>query len=71
LFVKRLRKYASDRLRDFPESGAVVEEYNDPSVRDIYFKDQRIIFRYDGVTVTILNVVHGSHVLRPPKPSGD
>jgi len=39
-FVRRLRKYASDRLRDFPQSGAVVEEYNDPSVRDICFKDQ-------------------------------
>jgi hypothetical protein len=40
-------------------------------VRDIIFKEQRIIFRYDGVSVTILNVVHGSHVLKPPRPQGE
>ena len=61
-FVSRLRKYAS-RLREFPESGAVVEEFNDPGVREINFRGQRILYRYDGVWVEIITVFHGSHVV--------
>ena len=60
-FVSRLRKYAS-RLRDFPESGAIVEEFNDPSFREINFRGQRILYRYDGVWVVIVTVFHGSHI---------
>jgi plasmid stabilization system protein ParE len=59
-FVSRLRKYVS-RLRDFPGMGAVVEELNDPSIREINFRGQRIFFRYDGLWVVILTVFHGSH----------
>ena len=32
-------------------------------IREIVFQDQRIIYRYDGTYVVILNVVHGSHPL--------
>ena len=60
-FVSRLRKYVA-RLRDFPESGAVVEDYYDPAFREIIFQDQRVIYRFDGATVLILTVFHGSHV---------
>ncbi len=42
--------------------GAVVEEYNDPSIREINFRGQRIMYRYDGVWVVIITVFHGSHV---------
>ena len=59
-FITRLRKYAND-LRDFPERGAVVEEYNDPSIREIYFRGQRIQYRYDGIWIVIITVFHGSH----------
>ena len=60
-FVSRLRKYAS-KLRNFPELGAIVEEYNDPTIRDIVFRGQRILYRYDGVWVVILAIYHASHV---------
>ena len=60
-FVSRLRKYVS-RLRNFPESGGIVEEYNDPSLREIFFQGQRIVYRYDGTTAEVIMVVHGSHV---------
>ena len=49
------------RLRDFPEIGAVVEAYNDPAFREIVFRDQRILYRFDGTTIMILTVFHGSH----------
>ena len=60
-FVSRLRKYASG-LRDFPEMGAVSEEFNDPSIREINFREQRILYRYDGMWVVIITVFHASHV---------
>src|SRR5476651_1196639 len=38
-FVSRLRKYVA-RLRDFPESGAVVENYHEPRFREIACQSQ-------------------------------
>jgi plasmid stabilization system protein ParE len=49
------------RLRDFPEIGAVVESYNDPAFREMVFQEQRILYRFDGMTIMILTVFHGSH----------
>jgi plasmid stabilization system protein ParE len=48
-------------LRDFPESGAVVEPVNNPAFREIVFQEQRIMYYYAGATVLILTVFHGSH----------
>jgi hypothetical protein len=42
--------------------GAIVEELNDPSIREINFRGQRIQYRYDGVWIVIITVFHGSHV---------
>ena len=42
--------------------GPVVEELNDPSIREINFRGQRILYHYDGVWVVIVTVFHGSHV---------
>ena len=58
--MARLRKRVA-QLRDFPELGAVVEDYNDSSVREIVFQDQRIVYRFDHAEVLILTVFHGSH----------
>jgi len=49
------------RLRDFPEIGTVIEDSNDTAFREIVFKDQRIVYHYDGMTIKILTVFHGSH----------
>jgi plasmid stabilization system protein ParE len=59
-FLSRVRKYVA-RLRDFPEFGSVIENYNDPLFREVVFQDQRIVYRFDGVTVLIPTVFHGSH----------
>jgi hypothetical protein len=42
--------------------GALSEELNDPSIREIDFRGQRILYRYDGEWVVIITVFHGSHV---------
>ena len=36
---------ATDRLADFPESGRIVPEMNDPSFREIIFRNYRLIYR--------------------------
>jgi addiction module RelE/StbE family toxin len=62
-FVSRLRKSAN-RLRDFPEAGWVVEEFEIPTIREIVFEYYRVIYSYDGVMVAIFTVHHGSRRLR-------
>ncbi|HYV09477.1 MAG TPA: type II toxin-antitoxin system RelE/ParE family toxin [Pyrinomonadaceae bacterium] len=35
----------TDRLQDFPESGRVVPEYRNDSIREIVFRPYRIVYR--------------------------
>src|SRR5262249_22969956 len=69
-FVSRLRRYV-ETLRDFPEIGAVVEEFNNPAFREIVFQDQRIFYHYDGAMIKVLTVFHGSHTPDLPRLLGE
>lgn len=40
-----------------------MEEWDNPSIREIVFKNYRIIYHYDGETVVVLTVVHGSRMI--------
>src|SRR5438309_1840898 len=62
-FTRRLRKHANV-LRDFPEIGSVVEEFQIESILEIGFRGYRIVYDYDGVRVLILTVIHGSAELK-------
>jgi hypothetical protein len=44
--------------------GWVVEELNDPTVREIVFDVYRIIYHYAGADVAILTVHRASRLLR-------
>ena len=35
----------TDRLQDFPESGRIVPEYRNDSIREIVFRPYRIVYR--------------------------
>ena len=59
--------YAVDRLIQFPKSGRVVPEINDPLIREVIFGSYRIIFRVRQDLVEILTVFHGSRLLDPSK----
>ena len=39
---------AVERLADFPESGRMVPEFNDPSIREVIRKPCRIVYRMDS-----------------------
>ena len=59
--------YAVDRLVQFPKSGRVVPEINDPSIRELILGSYRIIYRVCQGFVEILTVFHGSRLLDPSK----
>jgi addiction module RelE/StbE family toxin len=64
LFVKRLFE-ATDRLRDFPRSGHIILEMNDPSRREIIVGAYRIMYKLQNGDVWITGVVHGARDWRP------
>src|SRR5438552_114888 len=61
-FTKRLRESAN-RLKMFPESGWIVEEFELPFIKEILFGNYRIIYRYQGRIVEILAIRHGAQRL--------
>jgi len=65
LFVGRLLA-AADRLQDFPDSGRVIPEINDPRCREIICGSYRIMYRIERGAVWITGIVHGARDW-PPK----
>jgi toxin ParE1/3/4 len=60
-FVRSLF-HAVGRLSDFPESGRIVPEFNDPILREIIRKPCRIVYRVDNRkrTIEIARVWHAA-----------
>ncbi len=57
---------ALERLRRFPESGAIIREDPSGPFRQFFVKPYRFFYRLDGDTVLIVAVWHGSqHATRP------
>ena len=56
---------ATWRLKIFPESGAVVPELGDASIREIRVFSYRVLYRWrsDLRQIHILGVVHGRQIL--------
>ena len=61
---------ATDRLADFPESGRIVPEMNDPSLREIFLGNYRLIYRLRSGDVQILTVHHGARELNTKELGG-
>jgi addiction module RelE/StbE family toxin len=56
-----------DRLADFPESGRIVPELNDSSIREIIFGNYRVICRIKRKSIGIVTVRHGARILDSSK----
>jgi toxin ParE1/3/4 len=54
---------AVERLRDFPNSGRVVPEVTRQNIREIIFKNYRVVYRVERKRVSILTVRHGKQLL--------
>ena len=60
-----------ERLAEFPESGRVVPELQQESLREVLNGSYRIVYRLAGSDVQVLTVFHGFRLLRlPDDPSG-
>ena len=44
--------------------GRKVPEYNDPKLREIIYKNYRIIYLVKNIQLEIISVIHGSRKLR-------
>jgi toxin ParE1/3/4 len=62
--VARIRS-AVDMLRQFPEMGGVVEEWEQGNARELIVGNYRVIYRLKGNTVEILLVLHAARRLPP------
>jgi toxin ParE1/3/4 len=60
-FVRSLFQ-AVERLADFPESGRIVPEFNDPAIREVIRKPCRIVYRVKSGKriVEIARIWHGA-----------
>jgi len=53
-----------EHLELFPEMGRKVPEANDPNVRELIYKNYRIIYQIKESYLEIITVIHGSRLLR-------
>lgn len=61
---------SAERLVQFPRLGRLVPEVQDENIRELFYRDYRIVYRIARGQIEILTVVHGSKDLarlhRPP-----
>ena len=57
---------AVERLAAFPESGRVVPEVGDPRMREVLWRNYRIVYRVGEAVVEIVTVFHGAQLFRAP-----
>ena len=49
-----------ERLRDFPQSGRIVPEFEDPELREVIKRPCRIVYRIRSGAVEIVRVWHSA-----------
>jgi toxin ParE1/3/4 len=70
LFINRLME-ATDRLQEFPLSGRIIPEINNPNCREVIYGAYRIMYRVEGDEVWITGVVHGARDWRQERSSNE
>mgnify|MGYP001564474801 CR=1 FL=1 len=53
------------RLSEFPQSGRIVPELNDPIVREVILGNYRLVYRFKEKLIELLTVYHGARLLDP------
>ena len=61
-FLKRLRE-AIRGLKRFPEAGSMVPPFDNPSLREIFVGNYRIIYRLKDDVCSVVTVIHGARRL--------
>ncbi len=63
-FVNQLIERAEAVLSDKPQAGRIVPEIANPNIRELIFKNYRIVYRLNENNVEILTVFEGHRLLR-------
>uniref|UniRef100_A0A831XG01 Type II toxin-antitoxin system RelE/ParE family toxin n=1 Tax=Geobacter metallireducens TaxID=28232 RepID=A0A831XG01_GEOME len=64
-FVRSLVK-ATVKLQDAPHCGRIVPEFNDPNLREVVFRNYRIVYSVANPSVLqVLAIVHGARDFVP------
>ena len=64
LFVHRLTE-ATDRLEEFPLSGRMIPEINNPDCREVIYGTYRIMYHVERNEVWVTGVIHGARDWKP------
>lgn len=51
-----------ERLGQFPDSGRVVPEFQDPGLREVLWRNYRVVYRTSRGHVEVVTVFHGSRL---------
>ena len=62
-FAKKII-YIIENLNQFPNMGRVVPELENKEIREIIFRNFRIIYRLQENCLEIARIIHGSSILR-------
>ncbi len=62
ILVKQIYEMIS-HLKLFPKFGRKVPEYNNPNIREILYKNYRIVYLVKQEHLEIISVIHGSRRL--------
>jgi toxin ParE1/3/4 len=55
---------AADRLVDFPHAFRVIPEFQDPTRRETFVYEYRLMFRVEDDRIRVLRVVYGRRLLK-------
>ena len=61
-FIDRLVG-AAEKLSSSPKLGRIVPEYNREDLREILFRNYRVVYQFHSNSLTVLRVVHGARDL--------
>ncbi|MBT1076635.1 type II toxin-antitoxin system RelE/ParE family toxin [Geobacter grbiciae] len=64
LFVDRIIDHVEGSLPENPPLGRTVSEIANPAIRELLFRDYRIVYRLTENTIEILSVFEGHRLLR-------
>jgi len=62
IFVQKIIN-SVERLKEFPHSGRIVPEFNQPDIREVIFHNYRIVYRIKDNLVEVVLVIHGTKLL--------
>ena len=62
ILIKQIYEMMS-HLEQFPKIGRKVPEYKDPNLREILYKNYRIIYLIKQRHLEIISIIHGSRIL--------